>query len=52
MGEPLSREVDLESRVDARWQELGREDLGSEEPDPSLFGYILDELVRARRVIR
>ena len=47
-GEPLSRPADLEARVDARWQELGLSDLSEAEPDPSLFGYVLDELIRAR----
>ncbi|MEC9029288.1 MAG: UbiD family decarboxylase, partial [Cyanobacteriota bacterium] len=49
-GEPLSRDADLESRVDARWQELGLEDLGSEEPDPSLFGYVMESLCRQAMV--
>ncbi len=47
-GEPLSRPADLEARVDARWQELGLSDLSEAEPDPSLFGYVIDELIRAR----
>ena len=45
-GEPLSRPADLEQRVSERWSELGLEDLGKEEPDPSLFGYALDRLIQ------
>ncbi|CAI8173968.1 MAG: 3-octaprenyl-4-hydroxybenzoate carboxy-lyase [Prochlorococcus marinus str. MIT 9215] len=45
-GEPLSRDSELEAKIDARWQELGLADLGSEEPDPSLFGYVMESLRR------
>ena len=47
-GEALSRPQELEERVAIRWQELGLGDLDSCEPDPSLFGYILDDLVHKR----
>jgi len=45
-GEPLSRPADLEARVSSRWSELGLDDLGDDEPDPSLFGYALDRLIQ------
>jgi 4-hydroxy-3-polyprenylbenzoate decarboxylase len=45
-GKPLSHDADLENKVDARWQELGLADLGSEEPDPSLFGYVMESFRR------
>ena len=45
-GEPLSRPADLEQRISQRWSELGLDDLGSDEPDPSLFGYALDRLIQ------
>tara|TARA_B100001939_G_scaffold120007_1_gene104085 strand:- start:213 stop:623 length:411 start_codon:yes stop_codon:yes gene_type:complete len=45
-GEPLSRPASLEQRVSERWQELGLDDLGQSEPDPSLFGYALDRLMQ------
>ena len=44
-GEPLSRPEDLEQRVSDRWSELGLDDLGLDDPDPSLFGYALDRLL-------
>ena len=46
MGGTLSRPADLEQRVSDRWAELGLEDLGSDDPDPSLFGYALDRLIQ------
>jgi 4-hydroxy-3-polyprenylbenzoate decarboxylase len=45
-GKPLTRDTELENKVDARWQELGLADLGSDEPDPSLFGYVMESLHR------
>ena len=45
-GEPLSRPADLEQRVSDRWAELGLENLGNDDPDPSLFGYALDRLIQ------
>ena len=44
-GEPLRRPQELEKRIDARWQELGLGDLNTHEPDPSLFGYVLEHLI-------
>lgn len=48
-GEPLSRTKEIESKIDARWNELGLTELGSKEPDPSLFGYVIDELLRQKQ---
>jgi 4-hydroxy-3-polyprenylbenzoate decarboxylase len=44
-GEPLQRDEQLEQRVSQRWLELGLNDLGSGEPDPSLFGLQLEHLL-------
>ncbi len=44
-GEPLRRETDLEERISARWSELGLDDLGGGEPDPSLFGLQLEQVL-------
>ena len=44
-GEPLSRPAELESRLDARWAELGLADIGKGEPDPALFGYTLEHVL-------
>ena len=45
-GEALCRPKELESKVDARWEELGLSDLENKQPDPTLFGYVIDELLR------
>lgn len=47
-GQPLSRPAELEQRVDARWQELGLADLSDAEPNPTLFGYVMDELLHVQ----
>nr|AUG32816.1 Carboxylyase-related protein [Paulinella longichromatophora] len=44
-GKPLSRSVNLEKRINQRWQELGLSDLDANEPDPSLFGYTLEYIL-------
>ena len=44
-GEALGRDANLEARIDARWQELGLDDLGRGEPDPALFGYSLEHVL-------
>jgi len=49
-GEPLSRPVELEQRVSARMEELGLADINSHEPDPALFGYVLDRLLQNRPI--
>jgi 4-hydroxy-3-polyprenylbenzoate decarboxylase len=45
-GEPLTRSAELEERVDARWAELGLADIGLKDPDPSLFGYTLEQVLQ------
>ena len=45
-GEPLIRSKELEKRIEARWEELGLNDLEIKEPDPSLFGYVIDDLLK------
>jgi 4-hydroxy-3-polyprenylbenzoate decarboxylase len=47
-GEPLERPRELEERVSARWRELGLADLEDREPDPELFGYVLESLLERR----
>ena len=48
----LRRGAELEERISSRWSELGLDDLGGAEPDPSLFGLqleqVLERLVTAR----
>ncbi len=47
-GEPLSRSQELESKVDSRWHELGLDDINNNNPDPNLFGYAIEELLRQK----
>jgi 4-hydroxy-3-polyprenylbenzoate decarboxylase len=47
-GEPLSRPDDLEQRVTDRLDELGLTDISQREPNPELFGYLLDQLIANR----
>ncbi|WP_320674418.1 UbiD family decarboxylase [Prochlorococcus sp. MIT 1341] len=49
-GEPLTRSRELEEKVDARWKELGLEDLINKEPDPSLFGYVIDRIIKKEQL--
>jgi 4-hydroxy-3-polyprenylbenzoate decarboxylase len=36
--------------VSERWSELGLDDLGDGEADPSLFGYALDRLIQGMKL--
>jgi 4-hydroxy-3-polyprenylbenzoate decarboxylase len=45
-GKPLRRTPELEARLDARWEELGLADVGQSEPDPALFGYLLENVLQ------
>ena len=45
-GEPLIHSAELESRLDRRWAELGLADLGMGNPDPALFGYTMEQVLR------
>ncbi|BBL86428.1 Carboxylyase-related protein (chromatophore) [Paulinella micropora] len=44
-GKPLSRSMELETRINQRWEELGLSDLDTNKPDPSLFGYTLEYIL-------
>jgi 4-hydroxy-3-polyprenylbenzoate decarboxylase len=45
-GEPLGRDAESEAKLDARWEELGLADLVGNEPDPSLFGLQLENVLK------
>ncbi|MAN20393.1 MAG: hypothetical protein CMN94_11590 [Synechococcus sp. EAC657] len=49
-GEPLSRPDQLEQKVTDRLEELGLSDISNQEPNPELFGYLLDQLISNRPV--
>ena len=50
-GLALSHDTELENKIDSRWQELGLADLGSSDPDPALFGYVMEDLLKKLAVI-
>ena len=47
-GEPLIRSRDLDRKIDSKWEELGLNDLEQKDPDPTLFGYVLDNLLHKK----
>ncbi len=49
-GDPLKRTKGLESRVKERWEELGLADLKDKEPDPKLFGYVMEQLIHQKQI--
>jgi len=44
-GEPLVRSEEQEKHIDLKLKELGLSDAGTQEPDPTLFGYVLENLL-------
>ncbi|KGG12310.1 MULTISPECIES: UbiD family decarboxylase [Prochlorococcus] len=49
-GEPLKHSEKMQMNVDKRWDELGLSDLETNKVDPSLFGYVLDSLLRKNEI--
>ena len=47
-GEKLEHSAEMEKQVNSRWNELGLGDLDNASPDPSLFGYVMEELLRKK----
>ena len=47
-GDPLQRTKEMNLKVKSRWEELGLSDLNDIEPNPNLFGYVFDELLRQK----
>ncbi len=48
-GEALSRPNELDASIDDRWEELGLGDIDNNDPDPRLFGYVMEQLMRYRK---
>ncbi len=48
-GQALHRSKEIENAVDERWDELGLSDLTGKEADPTLFGYVIEELMRKHK---
>ena len=51
-GDPLYHSKEMESNVNSRWDELGLSDIKNQDPDPSLFGYVLNEVVRLNHITK
>ena len=49
-GEPLRRSKEIEKDIDQRMEELGLSNLGDKEPDPTLFGYVIETLINKRKI--
>ncbi len=49
-GKPLTRSKEFERKIDLRWQELGLSDLENKNPNPELFGYVIEELLRQKQI--
>ncbi len=51
-GEALNHSKELNKKVEERWNELGLEDLKPISPDPSLFGYVMNEIVKLNHMTK
>ncbi len=51
-GKPLQFSEDIIKRVDKRWDELGLGEIDNNEPNPELFGYLIDQLLRNKQVTK
>jgi len=51
-GEPLNHSEEMQQRVDSRWNELGLSDIKDKNPDPSLFGYVMNEVIRLNHITK
>ena len=49
-GEPLSHSDELKQKINSKWDELGLSDIDAKEPDPSLFGYVINEINRLNQI--
>ncbi len=49
-GKPLSRSVEEINKINKRLEEIGLSDISNKEPDPSLFGYIFENLLNKNNV--
>ena len=49
-GEPLNHSDSLKKSIDDNWSELGLSDLEAKEADPSLFGYVLNEVIKLNHI--
>ena len=51
-GSPLSHSMELDKKIEERWEDLGLSDLKTTEPDPTLFGYVIDQLIKSSQITK
>ncbi|AAQ00092.1 MULTISPECIES: UbiD family decarboxylase [Prochlorococcus] len=51
-GNPLIHSSNLSKKIDERWNELGLSDLKPNHADPSLFGYVIDEIIKFNQITK
>ncbi len=49
-GEPLNHSDKLKKSIDNDWEKLGLSDIKSNQPDPSLFGYVINEVIKLNHI--
>ena len=49
-GEPLNRSKEIDLDIDLRLNELGLADIGNKDPDPTLFGYVIENLISKKEM--
>ncbi|ABX08967.1 3-polyprenyl-4-hydroxybenzoate decarboxylase [Prochlorococcus marinus str. MIT 9211] len=49
-GEQLQHSKEIQKRVDSRWKELGLSDITSNNPDATLFGYVMDYFISRKEI--
>ena len=49
-GEPLMHSKQLQKKIDDNWDELGLSDLKSNDSDPSIFGYVINEVIKLNHI--
>tara|TARA_Y100001968_G_scaffold216374_1_gene199093 strand:+ start:59 stop:1258 length:1200 start_codon:yes stop_codon:yes gene_type:complete len=49
-GEPLNRSKEIDLNIDLRLNELGLADIGNKDPDPTLFGYVIENLISKKEM--
>tara|TARA_B100000700_G_C15058086_1_gene864013 strand:+ start:209 stop:1759 length:1551 start_codon:yes stop_codon:yes gene_type:complete len=47
-GKPLTRNEEINNKIEKRWDELGLSDIKEQDADPRLFGYVMEELLKIR----
>ncbi len=51
-GEPLCHSEELRKKIDAKWNKLGLSNIETTDPDPSLFGYVISEIISLNHITK